>query len=222
MDDKNRNIICLFGGTFDPIHNAHLYVAESVFKELPCKEIRFLPCYTPVHRDKPQASAEQRLQMLDLALSPYYYMSIDKHEVNRQGPSYMIDTVQQIRQEEGQAPLAILISTDQFKVLDQWKDWEQLFNYAHLIVVNRPGYSFSVNKKLQAAYKQRDTKDSKLLSNNSSGYIFQLYIPPTTIAATDIRNKFEHGDIHPENLPDKVYDYILQNKLYREGSNPAS
>jgi len=214
MSDQERNIITLFGGTFDPVHSAHLYVAESVYKALPCQEIRFLPCYIPVHREKPQATAQQRLEMLHLALEPFDYLSIDEHEIKREGSSYMIDTLQQIRGEENDKPLALLISTDQFKVFDQWKEWQRIFNFAHIIVVNRPGYSFHVNDNLQSEFAKRNTTNIADLNNHRCGFIFQLYIPPTEIAATDIRHEFEKGSIPKANLPANVYDYILQHKLY--------
>ena len=104
--------IVIFGGTFDPVHLGHLRAAEEIHERLGMDEFRFLPCGQPPHRDAPVASAAQRLEMLRLALAETTGFQVDERELQREGPSYMVDTLHSFRAEYPRSPLALVIGAE--------------------------------------------------------------------------------------------------------------
>ena len=138
-------MIGIFGGTFDPIHYGHLRSALEVKDIFGLNEVRLIPCASPPHREQPAVTAEMRLQMLELAIKNQPGLKIDtreldRHKVSDQTPSYMVDTLKSLRQEFPAEPLLLFIGTDAFKHLTSWHQWQQLFDYAHIVVMTRPGF----------------------------------------------------------------------------------
>ena len=103
--DQIRDVICILGGTFDPVHFGHLRPALDVQQALGIKQVRLLPCRLPPHRAKPGLSASQRLQLLELAIEAEDGLAIDSRELQRNGPSYMVDTLESFRAEAGEEPV---------------------------------------------------------------------------------------------------------------------
>lgn len=128
-----------YGGTFDPVHNGHLAIARAVAVALEAP-VYLLPSADPPHRPIPGASAEQRAQMLELAVADDPRLHVDRRELKRSGPSYSVDTLAQLRHELGPAlPLVWVIGADSLLQLHTWKDWRQIFALAHVLAVERPG-----------------------------------------------------------------------------------
>ena len=135
--------IGVYGGTFDPIHYGHLRPALDVMTRLDLQEVRFIPCYQPVHREQPGTSAEDRCAMIALAIANQPRFKLDKRELVRQGPSYMVDTLASLRQEMMQhtpSPgLVLMMGLDAFKHFLSWHEWQKILTLAHIALMHRPG-----------------------------------------------------------------------------------
>ncbi len=201
--------IC-YGGTFDPVHDGHIAVAgfaQSIFNA----DVYFVPSADPPHRKKPLATAQQRADMLQIAINDRPRFFLDTRELQRAKPSYTVDTLRQLRAEIGnEIPLAWLIGADAFAQLHTWHEWEALLDLAHFIVAVRPGYSmqspdFSINQRLCDAADQ--------LKVSPAGLVFSLQCPPQRESASAIRHAFAAGDA-PMGLNPAVQAYIIEHGLY--------
>ncbi|MEJ2385177.1 MAG: nicotinate (nicotinamide) nucleotide adenylyltransferase, partial [Xanthomonadales bacterium] len=131
-------LVALFGGTFDPVHFGHLRAALEAAEQLGADEMRLLPAGEPPHRDPPRAAAPHRLAMLRRAADAHAGFTVDDREIRRAGPSWMVDTLRELRSEVGPASLVLCIGQDAANGLDRWRDWRRLFELAHLAVLRRP------------------------------------------------------------------------------------
>lgn len=129
--------IALLGGTFDPIHHGHIALAKAMLQEFACEEVRLIPSFIPPHRNLPIASAQDRLQMLKLAVRDNPKLIPDDREIHRKNISYMIDTLISLRQEFPDQVFILGMGIDAFAKFDHWHRWQELINYAHIAIVNR-------------------------------------------------------------------------------------
>jgi nicotinate-nucleotide adenylyltransferase len=209
-------MIGIFGGTFDPIHYGHLRSALEVKDSFGLDEVRLIPCAKPPHRQQPDGTAKMRLQMLELAIQNQPGLKIDTRELDRyqqssEVPSYMVDTLKSLRQDFCTEPLLLFIGSDAFKQLTGWHQWQQLFDYAHIVVLIRPGF---VIQQLDEFFKARLATDSKELAQANAGKIFFWQVTQLDISATAIRNMIAKKQNPGFLLPDAVIEYIKKNKLY--------
>jgi nicotinate-nucleotide adenylyltransferase len=201
--------IC-YGGTFDPVHEGHIAVAEFAGKTCGA-DVYFIPSADPPHRKKPLATARQRADMLQIAIAHQPRFFLDVRELHRDKPSYTIDTLRELRDELGpHVSIAWLIGADAFAQLHTWHEWEKLFDFAHFIVALRPGYSmqssfFSINERL--------CDSPELLNNAPAGRVFGLPCPLRSESASAIRHAFATGR-PPIGLNPGVRAYILEHYLY--------
>lgn len=207
-------MIGILGGSFDPIHYGHLHIALTLYQQLHLSEVRFIPCKHPVSNKKIVANEPQRLSMLELALQHYAYFSIDKRELNRPTPSYMIETLASLRLELGNTPIGLILGYDNLTQLDHWHQWTSLIDYAHLVIVPRPGYPESYAKEIHAFVKRYQTHDPFLLSKQAAGLLLMTHVQSLPISATYIRKAIASGNYPVGLLPPSVLDYILEHKLY--------
>jgi nicotinate-nucleotide adenylyltransferase len=206
-------------GTFDPIHFGHLRLAEEMLELANLREIRFIPTGTPPHRDMPQVSAQHRSAMVQLAIADQLAFVLDPREVDRTTPCYTVDTLRELRTELGAAqPLCLLMGGDAFLQLNTWREWEQLFELAHIVVGYRPGYTLeerihTATPALRQHYQQRLCA-AEVLSQQPCGGIVELAIPKLEISATLIRSRVAEKRSIRYLLPNAVADYIHQHHLY--------
>jgi len=210
--------IGVLGGTFDPIHYGHLRPALESLQALDLAEIRFIPCRQPPHRGWPLATPEQRLAMLQLAIAEQPGFRIDERELDRDGPSYMVDTLTSLRAEIGNYPLCLMLGMDAFDGLPGWQRWQQIPELAHLVVLGRPGTDLPVRGVLGDLLKQRQTRDPALLGAQPAGRIWLQPATQLAIAATQIRDLCAQGNSPRYLLPDSVWKYIRDRGLYRSSS----
>jgi nicotinate-nucleotide adenylyltransferase len=208
-------MIGIFGGTFDPIHYGHLRSALEVKDIFGLNEVRLIPCASPPHREQPAVTAEMRLQMLTRAIKNQPGLKIDTRELDRhkasdQTPSYMVDTLKSLRQEFPTEPLLLFIGTDAFKHLTSWHQWQQLFDYAHIVVMTRPGFE---TQELNDFFKAR-LAEAKELAQASAGKLCFQQVTQLDISATAIRAMIADKQNPGFLLPDAVIEYIKQHKLY--------
>jgi len=127
-------LIGINGGTFDPIHYGHLRPALEVQQQLGLDQVLFVPCYQPVHRVLPQASAEQRSTMIELAIENQPSFKLEKTEIERGGPSYMVDTLASLKQRKPETSLVLMMGTDTFAQFHRWHDWQGILQLANLAI----------------------------------------------------------------------------------------
>jgi nicotinate-nucleotide adenylyltransferase len=210
-----RKRIGIFGGTFDPIHIGHLRIALELKQQLQLDEMRLLPCYLPPHRPTPGASANQRVDMLEIALQDCAELQIDKRELQRDKPSYTYDTLHDLRAEVGeQTSLCLCMGMDSFATLDTWHNWDQLLQLAHILVVARPGWLLPESGAV-ADLLQSCRGDSTAIAQQAAGAIVVLEQRLLPISATDIRAQIRSGHSPQFLVPDGVWNYIRRNGLYQ-------
>lgn len=196
--------LALFGGTFDPVHLGHLSVAWEA-SELLDAEVRLLPASVPPHRAQPRASAEQRVALLTAALRGQQRLGLDTRELDRQGPSYSVDTLAEVRAEQGARPLILLVGVDAFLGFPQWHRWRELFALAHVAVLHRPGYDMAMDAPLAAEVDARRVQDVQPLHAEPRGRIIELDVTPLEISATRVRALLAAGRDPRYLLPEGVF-----------------
>ena len=207
--------IGLLGGTFDPIHYGHLRGALEVRDCLALDELRLIPSARPPHRDQPGASADQRLEMVRLAVGEHSGLRVDDRELRRDAPSFTADTLESLRSELGNTvTLFMIVGWDAFCGLPGWHRWEALLQLASLVVLQRPEQNQDLPEVLKDLLAARAISDPRQ-ANARHGQILCLSQTPLAISATHIRTLIAGGQSPRFLLPDAVLDYIETNGLYR-------
>lgn len=202
------------GGTFDPIHTAHLRATQEVAEALSLSQVRFIPGKLPPHRSQPDATADQRLAMVELAIASNERFIADDRELRREGYSYTVDTLRSLREELGERePLVLILGLDAFQGFTRWHEWETITTLAHLAVTSRPDYTA---QPLQAWAQAMQTENAEDLRNSPAGKLFFTDTTALAISATDIRHQQQERRSIRYLLPDAVYDYIQHQNLYRK------
>lgn len=205
----------VLGGTFDPVHKGHTGLAEDVFRLCDLDELRFIPLLNPPHRQQPEATPEQRLHMLHLAVDGHDGFVIDERELDRGGVSYTVDTLRSLRQELASQPLCLVMGADAFLSLHSWKDWKDILQLAHLVVVGRPGVELvPENKELNAVYNARRTVNFSDLHDKPAGKIFFTELIERDVSSSAIRANIDDENALREMLCEVVYSYIKKEGLY--------
>ena len=206
--------LALFGGTFDPVHYGHLRCAEEARQKLNLDQLYLLPAGTPPHRSAPLATAKQRLEMLQLAQTEFPHLAIDDREVRRDGASYMVDTLKSFRQELPQRPLLLLLGQDAANDLHSWFEWEQLFELSHIVILTRPGVKTKYRQNLAKQMQRRLISDVQKLHLSEAGMVLHLGVASIEISATTIKSIMRLGRSPRSMMPETVWDYINENRLY--------
>ena len=217
MSNKDQSFdepLALFGGTFDPVHYGHLRCADEARQKLGLKNLYLLPAGTPPHRGTPQATTKQRLEMLHLAQPEFPQLVIDDRETLRSGPSYMVDTLQELRTEFPQRPLLLLIGQDAANLLHTWFHWEQLFELSHIVILTRPATHTEYEKNLASQLQARSETDVRKLLKSKAGAVLHLGVEPVDVSATAIKRIIRSGGSPEPMLPAAVLEYITGNHLY--------
>lgn len=207
--------LALLGGTFDPVHYAHLRCADEARVKLGLKSLYLLPAGVPPHRVSPQASNPQRLKMLQLALAEFPQLLIDTRELDRDGPSYMVDTLQELRNESPQRPLLLVIGQDAANDLDRWQRWQDLFELAHIVIMTRPGQRPAYRSELEQKIERRLHADVQSLLESTAGGVLALQVEAIDVCATTIKTMISLGRSPRSMLPGPVLDYIHEEGLYQ-------
>lgn len=206
--------VALFGGTFDPVHYGHLRCADEARRKLGLNFLYLLPSGKPPHRDVPQATAKQRLDMLKLACLEFPQLLIDDRETRRNGPSYMVDTLQVLRSGFEDRPLLLLIGQDAANLLHTWFHWEQLFALAHIVVLTRPGAETHYIPELANQMQTRAASNVQELHRSKAGLVLHLAVESIDVSASGIQSAIRSGRSPRAMLPAAVLQYINENRLY--------
>jgi nicotinate-nucleotide adenylyltransferase len=214
--------IGIFGGTFDPVHFGHLRAASEAREALELEDFRLLPAGSPPHREGVRASAEDRLRMLRLAVTGHDDLRIDDREVRREGPSYMVDTLGEIRQETPGAPIVLILGHDAAARLDSWHRWRALFDLAHIAIMTRPGAGPAPSAVLASEIEARQVPTAGDLWSTAAGKVLPLPVTRLAISATDIRAQISSGRNPRFLLPRSVIEYVGRKGLYLDADQAAA
>jgi nicotinate-nucleotide adenylyltransferase len=189
--ESPRAAWAILGGTFDPVHNAHLAMARAALEHLPVQKVLFIPTGDPGYRAAPVASAKHRVTMLELAIGGESRYDIDERELDPGASGYTVDTLRSLRAEIGpQVPLYFLMGADQFEKLPSWHRPDELKQLASIGVFGRPGFK------------------------SADPGVKVIPMPPMPISASDIRRRAARGENLADVVPPSVANYIRKHKLY--------
>jgi nicotinate-nucleotide adenylyltransferase len=211
-------MIAILGGTFNPIHNGHLHLAEQLQAKLNFESIRFMPAAMPALKDAPSVTAAQRAEMVDIAISEYPDFTLDTRELSRSGTSYTIDTLTLLREELGKkVSLCWLMGSDAFAHLNAWHRWQELLNYTHLVVVRRPHSNdlSDLNADIQMLRNQHETKSIEALRQQPCGKILVQEIAALDISSSEVREQIANKQDVSKYIPQGVLNYIQTHGLYQ-------
>ncbi len=207
--------IAIYGGTFDPIHNGHLGSIDELRNTLKIDLVHLVPSYIPPHRGEPGASAQQRLEMLELAAGQAMGLVVDNREVERQGTSYSIDTLSGFRQEYGpDVELLFVMGDDAFALLHTWHRWREITDFAHIIVMARPNMIAEQPDSMVLEWCSQRRIESSAELEGASGRLLELSLEPRDVSATEIRQRVKDQLSIEELVPKVVANYITGHKLY--------
>jgi nicotinate-nucleotide adenylyltransferase len=210
--------IGLFGGSFDPVHHAHLRLASEALASLHLESIRWVPNGVPGHREAPRASAADRLAMLRLAIAGQPRFIIDESELWQTGPTFSINTLKRLREKLGATvPLVFIIGADHLLGLHLWRDWEKLCDLTHFAIAARPGHEIRESAMTTAVARQYAARRAPLadLALQPGGRMVEFSITPMEISSNAIRAAIAGGHPVADVLPAPVLDYIESKHLYR-------
>lgn len=221
----------ILGGTFDPIHIAHLRLAQEALEVGGLGAVRFIPAGRPSHRGQPAASAADRLAMAELALEDWPQFELDAAEALSGAPSYTVPTLERLRGELGeQRPLVLLLGADAFLGLPSWHRWRELFTLAHILVATRPGHVMDFTSEgtkteladeLRSALHGRFVPQPPLFAASPCGLVSHFAMTALDVSATAIRQGVAAGNSACFLVPDGVLNYIQTHKLYTSGAAVA-
>jgi len=211
--------IGLFGGTFDPVHHGHLRSALELREALSLTTVRLVPNHRPAHRGATQASSADRLAMLEQAVRCVPGLDVDARELQRDGPSYTVDTLEALADEHPRAVLVFFMGLDAFNHFTDWHRPERILELAHLVVIDRPGAELaeSAGTLLQ---RQRQAIGDRI-EQARAGVIERRALTRLEISASRIRRDVAAGLDVRFLLPAQTRAYIVDKCLYRTDSAPT-
>jgi nicotinate-nucleotide adenylyltransferase len=208
--------IGIFGGTFDPIHYGHLRTAFEILQALRFGELRFVPSGDPPHRGKTYAPASLRLDMVRAATANEPRFIVDDSEVQRQGPSYTVDTLALMRQEQPDAPMGLILGMDAFLGLTDWHRWDEILDYAHIVVAHRPGWRAPDIGAIGELITEHGTHRIDDLHERRDNLIYIHAVTQLEISSTEIRDLVGAGRDPRFLMPDVVRNVINESNCYQE------
>lgn len=210
--------IGIFGGTFDPVHYGHLRTAFELQQALGLAEVRFLPAGNPPHRQHPLADADLRLKMVRAATEGHRGFVVDDREIRKSGPSYSVETLAELRQENPDRSLCMIVGMDAFLGLPKWHQWQDLLLLSHLVVSHRPGWRAPSSGILGELLVDHATGRIADLHDVNCGRIFIHAVTQLEISSTELRLLIAARRDPRFLLPDSVRKIILDTGCYLENS----
>lgn len=197
----------IFGGTFDPIHYGHLLLAEICRQELTLDAVRFVPAGNPPHKSGAITDGHARADMVALAVSGYQEFTVDRREIQRDGPSFTVLTLHEIQQENPDSELFFLMGADSLCDFPSWRDPAGILELSTVVAVNRPGTPLPRMERHGRAAECVDMTR-----------IRQIAVPGMDISASDLRNRMRDGRGVRFLTPRAVEAFLTEHNLYVESS----
>ena len=198
------------GGTFDPIHNGHLAAAHSVAETFHVHELHFVPAFSPPHKlSVGRTSPFHRFAMVALATVSIERFLTSTIEVDALEKRYTVETLEEMKKLYPGAELLFIIGTDMFQEIESWKNYRRLFELAHLVIVNRPGFPFR-----EDIVPFQVISEKRALDLPEKPAVFYLPFVRQPISSTEIRDDRRRGADIRQWVPPLVWSYIEKNRLY--------
>ena len=209
------SFIGIYGGTFDPVHTAHLRLAIEATEYLSLSQVIWVPSGNPCHRNAPVASTQDRLSMLKLALASHKTFRCDTVDLFSAEPTYTVNTLQRLKKQHPAQRLILLLGMDSFLTLPSWYQWQTLFELAHIAVATRLDYAAHTAEALLQFEIDQRTISADCLSEYDCGKIIFMPMMETDVSASVIRLKAQNRLnltylVHPN-----VENYIIDQALYQ-------
>ncbi len=195
--------IGIFGGTFDPVHNAHVALARVAREQLHLDEVLWIPAGRPSQKTRELAPAADREAMVRLAIAGEPGFTLDRSELRRHGTSYTLDTVRELQSAAADTEWVLIIGQDQYAGLHTWRDWRELLGLVTLAIANRPGAKLVVDAEVAARAHH------------------VVMLPMMDISSTEIRARIARGEPVDDVVPAAVARYIESHRLYRRRNAAA-
>ena len=205
--------IGILGGTFDPVHLGHLIVAEEARLRLELDRVMFVPTGQPwLRAEPPLAAAQHRLHMVELAIASNPNFGAGRNEVDRDGPTYTVDTLEELHRDQGASDsLYFILGLDALGQFHRWKDPERILELCDLGIVSRPGFqNTNILDEQLARYPQMGSKTTL------------VNVPRIDISSTDIRQRAARGTSFRYLTPETVAAYIREQGLYLDKGTYAN
>jgi nicotinate-nucleotide adenylyltransferase len=213
--------VLLLGGSFDPVHLGHIALARYFCALLHPDELRLIPAGQPWQKPDLTTPPEHRVAMLEDAFNDWVVpVTIDTQEIEREGPTYTIDTLRALRKQLGDdVALVILLGADQLLNLHTWRDWQKLFDLANLCIATRPGFEIpaeALDSSVAAALMRRQASPAQLRAT-PHGLIYIAHDLAMAVSSTAVRQALAENNppVLEGLLPPPVLDYIQHHHLYQ-------
>lgn len=200
---KQTANIGIMGGTFNPIHNGHLALADAAYKHFQLDRVLFIPSGTS-YMKKHVLSSQKRMDMVARAISDIPYFELSAIEIDRPGNTYTSETLQQLTRQNPDTHYYFILGADSLFHIEAWKNPEIIFSLATIICTVRDDYDFAAIRKKGASLAEKGAD------------ILYLDMPKIAVSSTDIRNRAKLGQPISDFVPKKVEEYIIQERLYEE------
>jgi nicotinate-nucleotide adenylyltransferase len=199
--DRHSATLGVFGGTFDPPHRGHVSVASGLQESGVLDEILWIPArQSPLKPTNPLASSEHRLEMVRAAIEGHAHQSVSDIECSREGPSYTVDTLRALNSERPEARLVLIMGSDQFAELANWREADEIVRLAEVCVWARDGTELAaVQPSLSLTWSAAD-------------------VPPVDVSSTEVRDRVREGRPYRHLVPGSVADIIEREGLYKPQS----
>ncbi|WP_340680889.1 nicotinate-nucleotide adenylyltransferase [Paraglaciecola sp.] len=209
----------IFGGTFDPIHNGHIFPILEAAKQTGIASIAMMPNFLPGHKHAAQSSSKHRLAMVQLVCEQYPIFYPEPWEIEQATVSYSVDTLHAFRQRYPDTPLCFFIGSDSLFSLPTWHRWQELLTLCHFVVCQRrcdvAHYQTSPYwPVLQQLLNQHQVSETNALHKQVAGYIYLANTTEINLSSSQIRNQLTAGKCPANVLPSAIYQYIERNGLY--------
>ncbi len=211
---QGAGAVGVFGGTFDPVHYGHLRTALELLEYAGLEEMRFIPAGTPPHRDTPHADARTRLALVQAAIEGEPRFRVDDRELRRDGPSWTVHTLRELRAELGSRPLCLVVGMDAFIGLTSWHRWEEILELAHLLVAHRPGWAAPAEGVLGQLLRERRVETGPALQAAPAGRIGICAVTQLEISSSAIRELVRAGRTPRYLVPDPVCRLLAASGCY--------
>ncbi len=217
----------ILGGTFNPIHLAHLRIAEEVQQACGLDRLLFIPAAEPPHKDVAgQVPFAHRLAMVEAAIRGFSDFQVSDMEIRRSGKSFSVDTLEILRREDPQGERYFIIGLDSYRDIASWKDFSKLFSLSHLVVMTRPGVVTTRPgvpmsdplAPLPVAIREDFCYDiaTGKIQHKSGNYLIFLKDTHLDISSTQIRDMLADEQSVRHLVPPVVADYIEEHGLYKK------
>ena len=214
----------IFGGTFDPIHNGHIYPVLEAANQTGIHNIALMPNYLPGHKNAASSSSEHRLAMVKRVCEQFPIFYPEPFEIEQAKVTYSIDTLLVFRQKYPDTPLCFFIGSDSLYSLPSWHRWQELLGLCHFVVCQRPcdlaHYQSSAHwPTVQRLLQQYQVTQAEKLHSSVAGCIYLANTSEINLSSSQIRAQLAQGQSPHNVLPSAINQYIEQHKLYQQSVN---